>query len=522
MKYKFFIPSAGLGSRLDNLTKYINKSLISVNNKPSISYIIEKIDDDIEIVIALGYKGKLLRDFLELSYPNKKFTFVDIDIYEGVGSGLGYTLLKCQEHLQCPFVFSSNDTIVLEDIPIPNKNWIGYSDYKANGIYRKIIHNKGMLDKLCEKDDKSSDLPYIGLSGIYDYDIFWKIMNDDVNYGSITGGESHGLKKLLEIKDIESIKFTWFDTGTVKSIDVADEYFRKENSPNILRKPDESIWFVGGNVIKYSENKDFIKDRVERSKILKGYVPDIIDYKDNLYSYKMVNGEVLSRVANRVTFNNLLDFMAEFWKKKNLSTEEKDNFKKESMKFYKDKTYKRVYEYFNRFNYFDRTETINGMKIPTLMSILDKVDWDYISDGIPVNFHGDLHFENILLSENNEFVLLDWRQRFGDNITEYGDLYYDLSKLMHGLIVSHDIVNKNMFDINVNDDYIKFDILRTNTSVECENIFKEFMMDNSFDYNKVMIMTALIYLNIASLHHYPYSKFLFYLGKYMLYNLIEK
>ena len=76
-------------------------------------------------------------------------------------------------------------------------------------------------------------------------------------------------------------------------------------------------------------------------------------------------------------------------------------------------------------------------------------------------------------------------------------------------------------DISDNDDYIKIDILRTNISVECENIFKEFIIDNGYDYNKVMILTSLIYLNIASLHHYPYSKFLFYLGKYMLYNLVK-
>ena len=29
-------------------------------------------------------------------------------------------------------------------------------------------------------------------------------------------------------------------------------------------------------------------------------------------------------------------------------------------------------------------------------------------------------------------------------------------------------------------------------------------------------MTALIFLNIASLHHYPYSKYLYYLGKEIL------
>ena len=59
-----------------------------------------------------------------------------------------------------------------------------------------------------------------------------------------------------------------------------------------------------------------------------------------------------------------------------------------------------------------------------------------LSRGINVNFHGDLHFENIIFSKN-KFVLLDWRQDFNENL-KVGDLYYELAKIMHGIIVSHE------------------------------------------------------------------------------------
>ena len=39
---------------------------------------------------------------------------------------------------------------------------------------------------------------------------------------------------------------------------------------------------------------------------------------------------------------------------------------------------------------------------------------------------------------------------------------------------------------------------------------------NKYDLTKVRLITALIYLNIAPLHHKPYSFFLFQLGKYLL------
>ncbi len=67
MDYKVFIPSAGLGSRLGKSYSNLNKALVSINNKPVISHLIEKFDSKIELVIALGYKGKLLKEYLEIA-----------------------------------------------------------------------------------------------------------------------------------------------------------------------------------------------------------------------------------------------------------------------------------------------------------------------------------------------------------------------------------------------------------------------------------------------------------------------
>jgi len=38
---------------------------------------------------------------------------------------------------------------------------------------------------------------------------------------------------------------------------------------------------------------------------------------------------------------------------------------------------------------------------------------------------------------------------------------------------------------------------------------------------KVRVLTALIFLNIAALHHYPYSLLLYGLGKKMLHNELD-
>ena len=126
MSYRVIIPTAGIGSRLEKLTKYLNKSLVSVANKPILSHLIDQFPKTCDFIIALGYKGDLVKDFLELSYPERTFCFVNVKPYEGKGSGLGYTLLCCKKYLQEPFVFISCDTLVKEPIPSPKFHWMGY------------------------------------------------------------------------------------------------------------------------------------------------------------------------------------------------------------------------------------------------------------------------------------------------------------------------------------------------------------------------------------------------------------
>ena len=135
-------------------------------------------------------------------------------------------------------------------------------------------------------------------------------------------------------------------------------------------------------------------------------------------------------------------------------------------------------------------------------------------------FHGDLHFENIIYnSQSGKFTLLDWRQDFGGNLS-IGDVYYDLGKIYHGLVMSHAVVRQNGFSVQKNEDGIEFDFYRMHTLVECEVIFKRFLEQQSYDTKKVTVMMYLVFLNIAALHHYPYSLLLYYLGKTGLYKVV--
>ena len=121
MTYKVCILAAGRGTRV-TLPETTNKALLPVGEKSAFSHILEKFPVDTEIVIALGYRGELLREFVSLAHPERSITFVEVDEYEGPGTGPGYSLNACKEQLQCSFIFTSCDTVVLEDVHPPTRN----------------------------------------------------------------------------------------------------------------------------------------------------------------------------------------------------------------------------------------------------------------------------------------------------------------------------------------------------------------------------------------------------------------
>ncbi|AGF58298.1 NDP-sugar pyrophosphorylase family protein [Clostridium saccharoperbutylacetonicum] len=517
MKNRVFIPVAGTGSRLGGMTKYLNKSLISVSNKPAISNIIDNFSNDTEFVFALGYKGEIVKEFLKLAYPKRKFYFGYVDLFEGEGSGLGLSMLSCKQFLQQPFIFCSCDTLVDGEIPQVDRNWIGFSERKDLSSYRTVSINDNKVENINEKGmAKEGDKPYIGLAGIYDYKSFWDSMENG-HSDAINEGEVYGLKVLMKNNDIYANFFEWYDTGTAEELNKTREHYKVENAPNILEKANETIWFLNDSVIKFSDDTKFISDRVLRTKELDGFIPKITGFDNHMYSYEYAKGEVMSKVVTLPIFEKLLEDSLKFWENKNLSMETRSGFKESCMKFYKDKTIERVELFYKNFNKSDGVEKINDIVMPTLKEMLDNLDWNWISDGLPGRFHGDFHFENILYSqEDDKFTFLDWRQNFGGSLT-VGDIYYDFAKMLHGLIICHELIAKDLYGVEWKEDSIRFDFNRKQILVQCEKSFEKWIISNGYDIKKVKVLTALVYLNIAALHHHPYGLLLYALGKSMLF-----
>ena len=305
-KLKVLITTSGIGTRLGNLTKYINKALVRMGDNAIITHIIDTYPTA-DFVVTLGHLGDQVKQFLEISYPERNIKFVYVNPYQGEGSGLIKSISFAKEELQCPFIFHACDTILNETPPPLNNNWMACVKSEQSDTFRTIRVNGDNVLKINEKGEINYDYAYIGVSGIYDYKLFWKILDDILINQPSDSSDCHILSHMLYDTTINFWEVSnWFDTGSVHNLNQAKDKYPQRY--DVLDKTDESIYFFNNNVIKFFNDSQICINRVKRAKILNGLIPKIIEYSDNFYKYELSKGELLSNSLTETKLINLINW----------------------------------------------------------------------------------------------------------------------------------------------------------------------------------------------------------------------
>ena len=237
---------------------------------------------------------------------------------------------------------------------------------------------------------------------------------------------------------------------------------------------------------------------------------------ENMYCYDYINGEMLSNINDETLMRKFLDDCQEkLWEE----TYTDDTFLENCEEMYETKTKERVLKLHN--SELDRITIINGVKVQPIEDMLNKVDWDWFNEtAIPSYFHGDLQPENILYDKDKDkFVLIDWRQSFGKS-TKIGDVYYDLGKIYHAIMINGQSILKDMFSYNRVGNTANVEFYAKSNLVYFMDIFQEFCYDNDYDWDTVELLGILQYFSICTLYDNfkdgRYGNFLFLYGKYLL------
>lgn len=505
------ILAAGLGTRLGNLTKEINKALLPINNRAIISHIIDKFPKEYEFIIAIGYKGDSVREYCELAFPTHKFTFVEIDNVDGINSGPGYSALQCKELLQRPFYITTCDCLIDSPMPHLDGNWLGIQPTSYPEKYSTVQLSGNDIIGYSNKNENGYDMAFIGLAGIWDYEVFWEQLETNILEGEIVSA----FKIPSNYPTFKSKKLKWLDTGNLDDLNKTKEYLN--DKPLSLQKDNSEITYKEGNIfIKFTPNKSVLDNRIIRAKKLGNKIPDNFEYTNNFISYKWQDGDTLYAI-------DMVDVYVKFLEelKSNILTQI-PNSVEHIKKFYVDKTNERLNLFIDKTNisYYVESHNINGIDYPSMKSILSKIDFkQFDSNPFYTAFHGDLQFDNIVYNSGQKrFTYIDWRESFG-GYTLGGDIYYDLAKMYGGCIIPYDKMKNENYITFVQGDYsVKYSYEVSEDLVKFKGIYEEWIINNGFDLNKVKLLTAIIFLNMSPLHDGKFGNMLWFKSIEMLYD----
>jgi hypothetical protein len=503
--FKFLILAAGRGTRNQSI-RGLHKGLLPLGNRAILSHLFDYVPRDVEIVIACGYKKEQLIGYVEYMHPDRNVQWVHVDKWEGKGSGPGYSMLKCKDLLQCPFIHIAVDTIIDLDRPFSSVawDWIGCASVpeEESGRYF-LVEGDRTAKKLYYG---TGDQAYIGVAGIRNYKAWWDRLEAEKKAAS--NGEFQVTCGFAALKSLDIRDFHWHDTGTTDNYKALCEKY----GSIVAEKTDEAIFFEGNRVVKYFADASKAEYREKRAESLKGLVPDVVPLCGTMYGYEKVNGFLLSENTDTVRFHDFLTMcQTSLWSK----AEQSSTFRQDCQEMYRDKATNRC-KVFQK-TYLDAINNINGIDVMTVSRLLARVPWRRIyARATPSVFHGDLQPENVICCEYNRFKLIDWRESFGQS-HECGDRYYDLSKIHHALVLSGQVLLHNEFYVSNCAGRASIEWRARSNLLDFMDTLKEFCEKNKYDYDIVEWLSYMHYLAIASLYRKEsYRTFLFLLGKYLL------
>lgn len=512
MKKSVVIPAAGsIAQKFTSLRpQFSSAGLFPVNSKSLLSYSLDFYcqQKDVEVIVIANSKDEQL---LKNELPLYNFRIVTVDNTKSIIETL-QVFLKNEKKLAedvtvsvvttIPSEFPPEHSIVLSDrqefchfysavAEIENGNpkffhrgsGADYFGYPFTGIIRTNLKNLEKALNKCNSNDLLEVAEHIYNDGNLSFKkTEWIDCGHEVNY-------TEAKAKLLSSRSFNSL-----------SVEMISGILQKK-STNIKKFIDETQYVD----MLPADLKIFFPRVIEALKTDKTHASIKMDY----FSYPNIAELQLYRNIEEVQWHRIFDafeFVLQKFKS-NKGSIDKNDF----LNFYLGKTVKREKENekwisANDLNYLlDDDLIINNQECLSFKTLLTKTESTIESLYNENDFcvmHGDFCFNNILYdSYSGTIRLIDPRGSFGEDLPGiYGDIKYDLAKLLHSSVYSYDYIVNDLshFDVNANTINYSFN-LRPNHEL-LTSLSYELVKKMGFSPAQINILVALLFISMCPLH----------------------
>ncbi len=527
------IPSAGDGTRVQDLAFSKPKPLISICGKPVITWITDElllqglnnviyvVPNDISNDNLVVYINDIYKDIFKPSFVRQKRKL-------GPLHAVNVALPSVQSR---GVLLILSDTICFHnylDIGF-DYSWVLASSVKDYERWCLVeLDKNGFASCFHDKSDKrpTTDLALIGVYYFHDIIEFQRATQYVIKKECTWKGEfqmSTAIEEYMKKHSVKVIKTDkWQDVGTIDNMRLATNFLMAKKS-RVFNKLDVDI--CAGTITKSAERgfgERVLRDEV---KYYENLPPKCIKYFPRLFNYENSCKDVylsieywpLDILADTFLYCRYSEFL---WDDVlNSLVKMLDHFKtskisitinEDTKKILWNKTLSRINK-LKKLNFSLATiekvmvnnKYLYGWPIlkNKIKSIVDQISLCSSASAV----HGDLCFSNILCDIKSGLVkCIDPRGRFGNNVGIIGDQRYDIAKLRQSYHGHYDFIINRLYKLKENKkrkEY-QFDIFSRPYHYNISKKFDNYLISNrKFNLNEIKIIEGLLFVSMCPLHY---------------------
>lgn len=224
---KAIIPVAGKGTRMYPHTLTTPKVLLPVARKNMLSYIIDELiaNDVLDVIFIIGYLGEMIREYVEVTYPQLRSIFVE----QKEMLGLGHAIYQAKPHVD-----ADEEVFIILGDTLFDVHFDGILSTEYSNLGVKSVENpsrfgvgvlkNGFFVRLVEKPKEPvSNLALVGLYRIRESQMLFQALEEIISKNIRTSNE-YQLTDALQYMIDHGVKFApfyvdnWYDCGKPETL----------------------------------------------------------------------------------------------------------------------------------------------------------------------------------------------------------------------------------------------------------------------------------------------------------------